>query len=81
MWNTVESSLETTGYYMSRQDILRQFCACRPTEEEPTKTYFTKLSNYRIQLVQTDDAVTDQDFRTEIFTSLPYQYAMILMVL
>ena len=81
MWNTPETSLDTAGSYIGRQDIVRQFRACQPKEDEPLKAHFTKLSNYRIQLDHTDDAVTDRDFRTQIFTSLPSQYAMILMVL
>jgi len=81
MWNTLETSPDTAGSYIGRQHFLCQFRACRPKEDEPLKTYFTKLSNYRIQLDHTDDAVTDRDFRVEIFTSLPSQYAMILMVL
>jgi len=81
MWNTLETSLDTAGSYIGRQDIFRLFRGCRPKEDEPLKIYFTKLSNYRIQLDHTDDAVTDRDFRTQIFTSLPSQYAMILMVL
>jgi len=81
MCNTLEMSLHTTGSYIGRQDILRQFRACRPKEDETLKMYITKLSNYHIQLDHTDDAVTDRDLRTQIFTSLPSQYAMILMVL
>jgi len=81
MWNMLETSLDTTGSDIGRQDILCQFRACRPKDDEPLKAYFTKLSNYRIQLDHTDDAITDQDFRTQIFTSPPSQYAMILMVL
>jgi len=81
MWNTLEMSLDTTGSYIGRQDILRQFRACRSKEDEPLKAYLTKLSNYRIQLDHTNDAVTYRDFRTQIFKSLPSQYAMILMVL
>ena len=81
MWNTLETSLDTAGSYIDRQDILRHFHACRPNEDEPLETYFTKLSNYSIQPNHTDDAVTDRDFRTQIITSLPSQYAMILMVL
>jgi hypothetical protein len=49
MWNTLETSLDTAGSYIGREDILRQFCACRPKEDEPLKAYFTKLSNCRIQ--------------------------------
>jgi len=59
-------SLDTAGSYIGRQDILSQFPACRPKEDEPLKAYFTKLSNYRIQLDHTDDAVTDRDFRMQI---------------
>ena len=81
MWNVLESSLDTGGSYIGRQDILRQFHACRPKEDESLKTYFTKLSNYRKQLGHTDDAITDRDFRTQILTSLPSQYAMILLIL
>jgi hypothetical protein len=71
MWNVLQTSLDTAGSYIGRQDILRQFHACQPKEDEPLKTYFTKLSNYRIQLDHTDDAITDRDFRTQLFTSLP----------
>jgi len=81
MWNTLETSLDTAGSYIGRQDIIRQFRACRPKEDESLKAYFTKFSNYRSQLDHTDDTITDRDFRTQIFTSLPSQYAMILMVL
>jgi hypothetical protein len=59
MSNALEMSLDTAGSYIDRQDIVRQFRACRPKEDEQLKTYFTKLSNYRIQLDHTDDAVTD----------------------
>ena len=77
MWNILETSLDTAGSYIGRQDILRQFRACRPKEDEPRKAYFTKLSNYCVQLHDTDNAIIDRDFRTQIFTSLPSQYAMI----
>ena len=80
MWNTLETSMDTAGTYIGRQDILCQFRACRPKEDKPLKAYFTKISNYRTQLDHTDDAITDRDFRTQIFTSLPSQYGMILMV-
>jgi hypothetical protein len=81
MWNLLETSLYTAGSYIGRQDILRQFRASRAKVHEPLKAYFTKLGNYRIQLDQTDDAITDRNFRTHIFTALPTKYAMISMVL
>jgi hypothetical protein len=33
MWNVLETSLDTAGSYIGRQDILRQFRACRPKED------------------------------------------------
>jgi len=81
MWNVLETSLDTAGSYIGTEDILRQFCACRPQEDEPLKSYFTNLNNYHIQLDLTDDTNTDCDFHMQILTSLPSQYAMILMLL
>jgi hypothetical protein len=59
MLDTRQTNLETIESYIGRQDILCQFRACRPKEDEPLNIYFTKLSNYRIQLDHTDDAITD----------------------
>jgi len=81
MGNTLETTLDTARFYISRQDILRPFRACQPTEDEPLKPSFTTLSDYHIQLDHTNNAITDRDFCTHIFTSLPSQCAMILMVL
>jgi hypothetical protein len=81
MWNQQETSLDTGGTYLDRQDILRQFRACRPKEDEPLNAYFTKLSNYRKQLDHTDDPIAIRDFCTTIFTLLQCQYAMILTVI
>ena len=77
----LETSLDTTGSHIGRQDILLHFCACRSKEDEPLKAYFTRLSHYHTQLNNIDNAITDCNFCTQIFTSLPSQYVMILMVL
>ena len=77
---TLETSLDTAGSYIGRKDNLFKFRACGPKEDETLQACFTKLSNYRILLDDTDEAITNRDFCTQIFTSLPYQYATILMV-
>jgi hypothetical protein len=81
MWNTLEIRLDTARSYISRQDILCQISACRHKEDKPLTAYFPKLSNYCIHLDHTDDAITDRDVCMGIFTSLPLQYVMILIVL
>jgi len=81
MWNTPETFMDTTIFYVGWQDILGQFHACQPMEDNPLHAHFTKLRNYCIQVVYTYDAITNQDFHMQLFTSLTSQYAMILMVL
>jgi len=73
LWNTVETSLDTAGTYVGRQGNLRQFHACRLKEDEQFKAYFPKLSNYDIYLDHTHNAITNRDFCTQLFTSLPSQ--------
>jgi len=73
MWNRLQISLDTAGSYIGRQDILCQFRGCCPKQDKQLKADFTKLSDYCIQLNHTDEAITDRDFRMQIFTSLPSQ--------
>jgi len=57
MWNTRQTSLDTARSYIGRKDILRQFRACPPKEDELLKAYFTKLSNYHTQLDHIDNVL------------------------
>jgi len=81
MWNVLEINLVTAGSYFGREDILCQLRAGRPKDDDPLKANFTNLSNYRLQLDHTDNTISDHNFRTQLFTSLPSKYAVILMVL
>jgi hypothetical protein len=80
MWKTLQTHLDPAGSWNGRHDILHQFLVCRLKENEPLTAYFTRLSNYGIQLDNTDNAITNEDFCKDILTSLPSQYAMVLMV-
>jgi len=66
MWKTLESSLDTAASYISTQNTFRQFGAYWPKDNEHLEAYFTKRSNYRMQLHNTNNAITDRDFRTQI---------------
>jgi hypothetical protein len=81
LWNILQTSQDRARSYIGREDILCHFQPCRPNDDKLLKAYITRLSNYRKQSHHTDDAITDRDYCTQIFTSLPSQYAMILMVL
>jgi len=81
MWNTLETSLDTDGLYLGRQNILHQVRACWPKEDKSLDAYFTKVCNYHIHPVHTGNAITNRDFHMLIFSTLPLRYPMILMVL
>jgi len=44
MRNVLETSHDTAGSYIGRQDIFRQFCVSRPKQDELHESYFTKLT-------------------------------------
>lgn len=81
MWNTLENSLDTIRSYIRRQDWLGQLRTCRPKEDDLLKAYFTKHTNYHIQLHHTNDGITDREFHTQILTSQPSQCLMLSRVL
>jgi hypothetical protein len=67
----LETSRDTNGSYIGRQDILCKFCTCWAMEHQPLNTYFTMLSNHGIPEEYTDDAFRAHSFYMQIFTALP----------
>jgi hypothetical protein len=62
LWNTLQTDLHSALSHLGRQDILHQFDAGRPKEDEPLTAYFPKHSKYHTQLTHTDDEITDCNF-------------------
>jgi hypothetical protein len=81
MWKSLETRLDTVWSEYSRNIIVHLFFGCPPKEDEPLNALFTTVVHYLIQLVQSNDAITDGDFCMPILTSQPLQYGMRLMVL
>lgn len=81
IWNMLETNLDPTGSFIGKQDILHHFRACQPQHDEPLEAYITKGSKSHRPLDNPDNAITNRNFCRPIFTALPSQYAMLLMVL
>ena len=70
------------SYRSGRTTLLRQFRSARPKgTDEPITGYFRRLLHYRQQLHRTNDQISDDEFRTHIYTTLPDQFAMTIEVL
>ena len=78
MWETLKTRLDTSATRSGRTTLLRQFGSARPTGTDyPITEYFRRLLHYRQQLHGTNDQISDDEFRTHIYTRLPDQLASI----
>ena len=82
MWETLKTRLDTSATRSGRTTLLQQFRSARPKgTDEPITEYFRRLLQYRQQLHGTNDQISDDEFRTHIYTTLPDQFAMTIEVL
>jgi hypothetical protein len=81
MWNIVERCLNQTSHKVGRQAILRKFHSERPARQEPLSNYFARLVEYKNKLEGSSEAITDNQFITHVFTTLPDEFAMAIKVL
>ena len=82
MWEILETLLDTSATRSGRTTLLRQFRRARPKgTDEPITEYFCRLLHYRQQLHGTNDQISDGEFRTHVYTTIPDQFAMTIEVL
>ena len=82
MWETLKPLLNTSATRSGRTTLLRQFRSARPTGTDyPITEYFRRLLHCRQQLHRTNDQISDDEFRTHIYTTIPDQFAMTIEVL
>jgi len=61
--------------------LLRKFHALRPIEGEPISTYFSRMKEVKNQLDGTAEAISDAEFKTHLFTTLPTMFDVIVIIL
>jgi hypothetical protein len=80
MWEILQNRLNNTTIKIGRTQILRSFHASRPIKDEGIEKYFTRLLDYRNELIGTPEEITDETLNTHIFTTVPKEYEMSIKI-
>ena len=82
MWDTLKTRLDTSATRSGRTTLLRQFSYARPKgTDEPISEYIRRLLHYRQQLEVTNAEISDEEFRTHLYTTVPSQFEMTIEML
>ena len=81
MWETLQARLDSAVTLIGRTGILRKFRAARPQKDEKINGYFARLCEHRHQLAGTTEAISDEELRTHIYTTVPEQFKMTIRIL
>ena len=82
MWDTLKTRLDTSATRSGRTTLLRQFrCARSKGADEPISEYIRRLLHYRQQLEGTTAEISDEEFRTHLYTTVPSQFEMTIEML
>jgi hypothetical protein len=81
MWEALKNRLDQAASTIGRMQILQKFTASRLREDETLTQYFTRLLDYRTQLIGTPEEISDSSLRTHIFTTLPEEFALVIKIL
>lgn len=74
MWETLKKRLDNTSTSIGRTLILHKFRASHLAKDETINTYFTRLIDYRRQLIRTPEVISDQTFNAHLFITIPKDF-------
>jgi len=81
MWTVLATRMDAAATVVGRMTLRRKFHALRPVTGDPINTYFTCLLEVKNQLIGTAEAISDAEFKTHIYTSLPSMFDVIVIIL
>jgi hypothetical protein len=81
MWTMIATKRDATSTIVGRMTLLRKFHALRPVAGESIATYFSRLKEIKNQLLGTDEAISNAEFKTHVFTTLPTMFDVIVIIL
>ena len=71
MREALQARLDSTVTPIDRTGALRKFRAARPQKDEKINAYFARLREHCHQLAGTAEAISDEELRTHIYTTVP----------
>jgi hypothetical protein len=78
VWDTLAKRFNTAS---TRQALLGEFMALRPTPGLPIGDYFSKLLEIRNHNLGTDEAISDTIFKYHVFTTLPDVFDLTVQII
>jgi len=81
MWQTLQNWVDNTTYQVSGTEIVREFRALRPSKDEKTTQYFTRLIDLRKKLIGSPEAISDETMKTHIFSTMPTEFETTIKIL
>jgi len=81
MWTTIARKMDVTSTVVGCMTLLWKFHALRPIEGEPISTYFSRMKEVKNQLDGTTEVISDAEFKTHLFTTLPTMFDVIVIIL
>ena len=74
MWDTLKDRFDTTSTYIRRAAISLKFQTARPAATETIMQYLNRLQSFRYQISNSPQAITDEMFKTHVYTTVPATY-------
>ena len=81
MWDTLKDRLDTTATYIGREAIRQNFQTARPEPNETIMQYLVRLQTFRYQLSNSPQAISDEMFKTHVYTTAPATFATTIEIL
>ena len=81
MWQTLQNRVDNTTNQVSGTEIVREFHALRPSKDEKTTQYFTRLIDLRKKLIGSPEAISDETMKTHIFSTMPTEFETTIKIL
>ncbi|KAF8252512.1 hypothetical protein K440DRAFT_646035 [Wilcoxina mikolae CBS 423.85] len=81
MWHTLQEHLDNTTTIIGRTALFRKFHASRPPKDQSLQDYFNKLRDFHHQLARSIEAISDDELRTHIYTTMSEQYTITVKIL
>jgi len=81
MWQTLQGRLDNMTNQVSRTKIVRKFHALRLSKDEQITQYLNRLIDLRKKLIGSPEAISDESMNTQISSTMPKEFEMIIKIL
>jgi hypothetical protein len=81
MWQTLPNRLDSTTNQVGQTQIVHKFHALRPSKDEKSAHYFTRLLDLRKKVIGSPEAISDETMKTHIFSTISKEFETTIKIL